>query len=271
MDKNPTNYMRTSAKLFYNHLTFDPPTYPDHSLHTHNAYELLYIVNGDVTHIVEDRKYKLKSGDLVIIPPLQFHTLQIDSGACYERYNILFDPDSHGIPSVKRMPLTLEVLNISNNRLATDIFRRLDIYFKNCDQDTFFMLLPHMLSELFYNLSTFPQIRIDESDTASPLISKALDYINKNLFTLKNVEEISAYLFVSESYFFRLFKSELHQTPKKYIMDKRLLRAQKMISEGEKPVAVCDMCGFGDYTTFYRNYTAFFGHSPSEERSVILK
>lgn len=271
MDISTRNLSWINDKLFYNHLTFDSPHGDDNDVHTHNAYELLYIVSGDVTHIIEDRKYKLKSGDLVIIPPLHYHTLQIDSSAYYDRYNILFNPEVHGVQSVKRLPQTLEVINLSGNRLAEDIFRRLDVYFKSCDAETFSMLLPHMLSELFYNLSIFPQTRTDESASASPLISKALHYINENLFTLESVEEISDHLFVSESYFFRLFKSELHQTPKKYIMDKRLLRAQKMIAEGEKPVAVCDMCGFGDYTTFYRNYTAFFGHSPSDERRMSAK
>jgi AraC-like DNA-binding protein len=47
-------------------------------------------------------------------------------------------------------------------------------------------------------------------------------------------------------------------------MEKRLLLAQKLLSAGEKATAVCEQCGFGDYTTFYRNYTSFFGQLPSE-------
>ena len=104
-----------------------------------------------------------------------------------------------------------------------------------------------------------------------PAYNGGTEIQNENLFTLNSIEDIAQHLFVSESYLFRLFKSELHQTPKKYIMDKRLLCAQKMIAEGEKPVAVCEACGFGDYTTFYRNYSAFFGHSPSDERKMSSK
>ena len=84
---------------------------------------------------------------------------------------------------------------------------------------------------------------------------------------LSDIGEIANHLFVSESYLFRLFKRELHQTPKKYIREKRLLMAQKMLSEGEKPSRVSECCGFSDYTTFYRNYTAFFGRSPRDIRS----
>ena len=253
-------------KLFYKHVTSESPKREDHCLHTHNVYELLYIVDGDVTHVIEDRKYKLKKGDLIIIRPLHYHYIQIDSSQNYERYNILFDPEKHNVQSVNLIPDNIEIINLSGNKAAEDTFQRFDFYAKSCPYETFLKFIPHMLSELFLNLSIFPQKNSEENFTSSPLITDALRYINQNLFTVQSVEEIAKHLFVSESYLFRLFKSELHQTPKKYIMDKRLLCAQKMIANGERPVTVCDTCGFGDYTTFYRNYSAFFGHSPSDEK-----
>ena len=72
---------------------------------------------------------------------------------------------------------------------------------------------------------------------------------------------------MSESFLFRLFKRELHQTPLKYIREKRLMLARKMLSEEERPTAVCTRCGFSDYTTFYRNYVGFFGCRPRSGRS----
>lgn len=255
-------------KLFYKHVITESPRREDHCLHTHNVYELLYIVSGDATHVIEDRKYKLKKGDLILIRPLHYHFIQIDSSVNYERYNVLFDPARHGVSGVELIPDNVEIINLSGNKSAEDIFHRFDFYHSNCSYETFLNFLPPMLSELFLNLSIFPQTQSDESFTSSPLITEALKYINENLFTVDSIEDIAKHLFVSESYLFRLFKSELRQTPKKYIMDKRLLCAQKMIADGEKPVTVCDACGFGDYTTFYRNYTAFFGHSPSDEKRM---
>ena len=119
---------------------------------------------------------------------------------------------------------------------------------------------------MFYNINLFPGNAYQKATTLSPIISKALKYTNENLCTVASIEEIAEHLFVSESYLFRLFQKELHQTPKKYIMEKRLLLAQKMIRDGEKPTMVCERCGFGDYTTFYRNYITFFGYSPSKKK-----
>jgi AraC-like DNA-binding protein len=103
-----------------------------------------------------------------------------------------------------------------------------------------------------------------EGARLSPLISEFLRYVNENLCSPIDIGRVADSLYVSESYLFRLFKRELHQTPLKYIREKRLMLARKMLSEGERSTAVCTRCGFSDYTTFYRNYVGFFGCPPSE-------
>ena len=145
------------------------------------------------------------------------------------------------------------------------MFRRCDLYRQGCTEEDFTRLLPHLLSELFFSLRTFSgDGPTAEGARLSPVISEFLRYINQNLCSSLDVGQIADSLYVSESYLFRLFKKELHQTPLKYIREKRLMMAKKMLSEGERPTVVCTRCGFSDYTTFYRNYVAFFGCSPSE-------
>ena len=258
------DYIWTTDKIFFKHAISEDLPCDTYSMHTHNTYELIYFLDGDATHVIEDRKYKLKKGDLILIRPFQYHFIQIDAPSRYERYDILFDSEKHSVESANKIPEDTEVINISGNSILEDIFRKCDLYYQSSDRDTFEKILSHMLSELFYNITLFPYPFDKETTTLSPLISKALKYINENLCTITGIEEISNHLFVSQTYLFRLFQKELHQTPKKYIMEKRLLLAQKMLSAGEKATSVCERCGFGDYTTFYRNYTAFLGRSPSE-------
>jgi AraC-like DNA-binding protein len=80
------------------------------------------------------------------------------------------------------------------------------------------------------------------------------------------VGEVASALFVSESYLSRLFRRELHQSPGRYIRDKRLLVARDRIAQGEHPSAVAAACGFSDYTTFWRGYKALFGTPPSVKK-----
>ncbi|MBQ5761573.1 MAG: helix-turn-helix domain-containing protein [Clostridia bacterium] len=257
------DYIFGGDNLFYKHEISDNISPDTYSMHIHGAYELFYFLDGNATHVIEDRKYKLKKHDLILIRPFQYHFIQINAPSRYERYDILFDSEKHGIDSVNLIPDSVDIINIENNATAMDIFRRCDLYHKSCSSDMFLKILSNMLSELFYNLHIFPDSHQEDSSYISPIISGALQYINENLCSLNDIGEIAEHLFISESYLFRLFKKELHQTPKQYICEKRLLKSQKLLLEGKKPTYVAEKCGFCDYTTFYRNYTARFRQSPS--------
>lgn len=259
------NYIYNSEKIIFKHKVSENLECNAYSMHVHAAYEIIYFVEGDATHVIEDRKYKLKAGDLIIIRPLRYHFIQIDSPARYERYDILFDPVRNKVEGVPLIPADVEIINIFDNPLATDVFNKFDAYKKGYDNDTFERIAPILISELLYSIGLMDSTPPSDIATASAIISGAIKYINENICTLKSVSEIASSLFVSESYLFRLFKKELHKTPKKYIMEKRLLFASKRIKNGERPLEAALSCGFSDYTTFYRNYTAYFGYPPSRK------
>ena len=260
-------FITHNNKLHYSYTISEDIECGTFSNHTHNVYELIYFLDGDATHIIEDRKYKLKKGDVILIKPLKYHFIQIDSVSRYERIVVQFDDTIHNIDGLSLMPDNIDIINIENNSSAQEIFKRLKLYSEKCSDEMLFQILPHVVSELFYSIHLFSNTFSKEFTSLSPLVSNALQYINKNLCSITDIGEVSNYLFVSESYFFRLFKKELHQSPKKYILEKRLLLAEKMLSQGEKPTAVSEKCGFSDYTTFYRNFVSFFGHSPSSEQN----
>ena len=259
-----SDYIFGSENIFFKHEISEDLPRNAYSMHIHASYELIYFLDGDATHVIEDRKYKLKKHDLILIRPYQYHFIQIDATSRYERYDILFDREKHGVDAINLLPEGVEIINIEDNAIAKDIFGKCDLYRQSCSGEVFSGILSHLLSELFYNLSVFPHALPKERSFLSPIISGALQYINENLTSLRGVREIASHLFVSESYLFRLFKKELHQSPKQYVCEKRLLLAQKMLSEGEKPSLAAERCGFSDYTTFYRNYTALFGYSPKQ-------
>lgn len=263
----PLDYTFGHDGLLYKHTVTDAPPCDAYSMHTHNLYEVLYFISGDATHVIEDRKYKLKKGDLILIRPSKYHFIQIDSSVRYERYDILFS-DRH----VEQMggiavPQDIEVINLPSGSVADGIFKRMDYYSENLDEKGFYDVLRLLIGELFFCISINVKNEAGaDFSVISPLLSKALSYINDNLFSIKNISDVAAALFVSESYLFRLFKNELKQSPKRYILNKRLLAAQNLLAAGEGASKVYEKCGFGDYTAFYRSYKSLFGYAPSEEK-----
>lgn len=259
-------YSYEGENIFYKHEISRNMQKNAYSMHSHNMYELLYFVSGDATHVIEDRKYKLKRGDLVLINPSKYHYIQIDSSCDYERYDILFNTKTKNLDRIELLDEVPEIINLEEYSMATEIIKKTDFYFKHFADKDFENILTSLLNELLYLLSVTPATeKTDAPEVTSPTISGALAYINDNLTAIESVDEIAKSCFVSESYLFRLFKKELKQTPAKYINSKKLLLAERLINEGNNPTDVYEKCGFNDYTTFYRNYCSFFNQTPSGE------
>ena len=262
-DKMEKPYTYESSTLYFKHEISKTPICETYSNHSHNLYELLYILNGDVTNVIEDRKHKLKKGDLVLIRPSKYHFIQIDSDVDYDRYDILFDEKAFDIDVISKIPEGIEVINLSKNTIAKDIFQKMDYYDSRLKKEEFASVLSLLIKELFWNLGIECKGIENDYSVVNPLLSEALKYINDNLFTLRSIEEIASSLFITESYLFQLFQRELKNSPKRYINAKRLLHAQNLLQIGKKASKIYSDCGFGDYTSFYRSYVKFFGHPPS--------
>lgn len=261
---DPNVYFEIPDLLKYNHTVRKSPSGEAFTGHSHNLYEMLYVIKGDASYVIEGKKYKLKSGDLIITRPRKYHFIQIDSAEDYERHNIIFDRKELGI-NTKILPDGLDVINVKRESIIDGIFKKLDYYAENFGEREFTAVAALLVQEIIYNLSLIEEKADSISSEISPLLSRAIAYIDKNLFKIRSISEISDALFVADSYLFRLFKKELFQTPKKYITEKRLLYAQNQIKKGKRPTEVSVECGFDDYTTFYRNYSAHFGRAPSSE------
>lgn len=257
--------MEYANSIFYNYSSRPDGDKLRVELHCHSRFELLYIVSGEMEHVVEDRKYRVKEGDLILVRPSMYHYLTQLSDQAYVRYDILFHPECVGI-DVSRLPEEMEVISLSNNPVADGLFRKLNAYQEGLPEETFAKLLEQMLYELFLNLQLFSNATHREKIFLSPILTRALAYINENLFTIADVDEVAQALYISPSNLYYLFRNALHQTPKKYITEKRLLAARRRIFAGDKPTEVYKECGFRDYTTFFRSYAARFGCAPSEDR-----
>lgn len=258
-------YRATNLNLHLARCTTASPLPGCFDKHSHSTYEILFFLNGDATEVIEDRRYKLKKLDLVLIRPNHYHYLQIDSSSEYERYIINFNPNTIDLNNILHIPAETEVWSCKHRPIILELFKRIDYYYHNLSTEGFHDLLPILLKELVYNLSintttTDPSQR----QIVHPIVSSALKEINENLFTLTSIREIAQKLYVTESYLYRIFKQELKTTPYQYITEKRLSTANSLITQGQAPTHVYRECGFQDYTTFYRAYIKRFGHAPSK-------
>ena len=123
-----------------------------------------------------------------------------------------------------------------------------------------------LIKEIFHNLALTETDVIAIPSEISPILTRALEYVNENLFTISGVEELAEGLALSQPYLFKIFKQQLKISPKQYINLKRLQYAQKMIRRGKRPNEIYFDCGFDSYVGFYKQYVKTFGYPPSKEK-----
>ena len=58
--------------------------------HSHEYYEIIFVVAGSGRYIVEGTEYDLRARTIALIPPLSYHCLDLAKGVPYERYVIHF-------------------------------------------------------------------------------------------------------------------------------------------------------------------------------------
>ncbi len=103
-----------------------------------------------------------------------------------------------------------------------------------------------------------------------PILNRGTKYISENISNPNlSVSEISAYLGISEIYLRNIFKRYMHLSPKKYITDMRMKRANILLSTTPKSVSeIGEKCGFSGVYNFCRAYKTHFGYTPTEYRRL---
>ncbi len=234
--------------------------------HSHNSYELLFILQGRGFVCIEDRRYAIAPYDLIITRPALHHYLEFDTSLSYERYNCLIVPEHPLARIAAHVSEKREVLHCIEHPTIIENFLRLGKYQKECEASVFLDLCNALLCEVLYSAKMADGALLSSPEQKSPVVERALEYINENLFTIDDVEEVANALFLAKNYFFRVFKNAMKISPKKYITSKRLLAAQQLLRAGERATSVYLRCGFSTYPAFYKRYVEFFGYAPSEER-----
>ena len=143
------------------------------SMHYHSTYELYYLEAGQREYFVEDKFFKVNSGDFVLIAPYKLHRT---GGSFAKRTIIGFSEDflkkTFSEDAVKRILNAFEKTIVSPSPEELSVLReKLRIVEKSNDETIIGLTLATLLVEL---LECKSEEIIDER------ISRVIEYINKN-------------------------------------------------------------------------------------------
>lgn len=96
------------------------------------------------------------------------------------------------------------------------------------------------------------------------------NYIDNNYDKELNLNLISRVRYVSKFHMLRLFKRHYGQTPRQYLMDKRISKAKELLKDGTSVTKACYAVGFeslGSFSTLFKTKT---GKSPNQYQKEQL-
>ena len=87
-------------------------------------------------------------------------------------------------------------------------------------------------------------------------------YIKDNLHEDLSLDHLADQLFFNKYYIAHTFKKHTGIPLRRYILQKKLEQARKLVLDGLPIIDVYKQCGFGDYSNFIRAYKKEYGISP---------
>lgn len=252
-------------------------------LHHHDYLELYFFVNSNVSYLIEGKQYDIKPYDILIIDSGTLHQPIFKDGQnAYERYVLKISPQT--VQKLSKANLDLlqafkqtseqnKIYLVSPNEtelaLLQNVFERLMSLGENTGYGAGELVLLAVKELLIYvnriYLRTVKEIGTDaEIFESSRLMDDIIVYITENLNREITMQELSEKFFISKFYLSREFKKYVGTTIHRYIVQKRLILAKKLILQGMQIKEVYKQCGFADYCNFFRAFKNEYGFTPKQ-------
>ena len=265
-----TGYLNEQFRLFH----LKDQTRKEFSYHYHDFHKVVIFISGKAAYHIEGKAYQLKPWDILLVNRHAIHRPEIDSSVPYERFILWIQNDIPWQELLKCFQkandrsYNLVRLNSALQEKMKDILFELensakpDEYGKEILTQSLFLQFMVYLNRIFLEKQ---YIFDKKSYTFDSQIASILQYINHNLKEDLSVETLSARYYVSKYHLMRKFKQETGYTLHNYIVNKRLLMARTLISNGMPVTKAAQESGFAEYSTFSRAYRKQFKTTPSEE------
>ena len=265
-DSFKIRYNRAPVAISENRDGTDTPS------HIHAEIELLYIVSGEWRVCVADRKYDVGQGDMVIVDPMDVHSLVRLSSVGASTLCICVDPlllaDANLASELISGDKTVEGYLSGSDACVSEIadyFHKLYSAVED-NLETLRLEAGAYLSLIFSRLLRLGRIvsRSSRSKKES-FSSKLLDYLSKHYMENITSEDVAQDLFYTQSYFCRLFKKQFGTSFLEYLSMYRISLAKAMLENPAIKIAeVAEAVGFMDSAYFSRCFKRLVGISPSE-------
>lgn len=229
--------------------------------HCHSLYEMIAVLEGDISVTLEGKTYRLIKNQVIIIPPLCYHTVTANIIGNYQRVTALFDHTA--IPSV----LQKNFAQINSSPILCSNSWMDDFYsvFETSPSPYYEPLVESLMTHLFYKcIQKFDNTTIN-TDT-NQFIEQIISYIDKHMLDRIVLDDLAKHTARSKSLVCHLFEKQMGIPPQQYILQKRMAYAQMQLRDGHSATSVAVELGYKSYSSFWRMYQKHYGTTPLQTK-----
>lgn len=256
--------------------------------HTHEFYEIVYVVDGFTLHSSVGRVNMLVTGDLFFVRPGEEHSYI--NAYRTKLYNFLFTSDELGselselskLPGLNVMFCGGDMENIGARLLHVGMNERHSVEsllerIKNeraTRRTGWQSMIRSYLVSFLIRYSRMYETQWDKRTHSSNdyygYIYKILSYVNDNYAHSITTSELAEITGLSPDYMARKFKQALNMSPAEYVRRFRIARAMELLYTTDTPVAqIAEQTGFSDISLFSRVFKQAVGLPPAAYRKNI--
>ena len=273
----------SDENILFTHTRTLTPNQKGFNLHMHDNFEILCPISGDATFMAEGREYAMPSGCVLLTRPTESHRLMLWSEEPYERYVLNFRAEAlraYGFDDELLRAFCEREMGERNRYLASELggvyplalFKRAEEACVGLDEREKRQVVIANIAALLCSLAVAHRCGSSADPTwqEDSIGATLLAFVNEELENDISVESAARHIHMSVSQTERIFRRITGTSLYDYVLTKRLCRARELILEGLGATEAAERCGFGDYSSFYRQYKKKMGAAPSQARTMAL-
>ena len=237
--------------------------------HFHTTYELLYFVQGDADFMLQQTRYMIRPGSLLIAKPGEYHNIVFHSEQPYDRYVMRFAPTAIYPGVLRQLEKTRSVYYVENSPIAEE-FRRMDAHLQDLPNERVKILLSIGCMNIILAHIISSQNLVQKADYEDKDLAAIVQYIDSHLTEIHSVDDIANAVHMSRSGIYKSFSKQFDTPIMSYIRTRKCMAARELLYEGMSATDVSEKLGFIHYSSFYRDYMQVFKSPPSEAAKNVL-
>lgn len=223
-----------------------------------NYYDLTFVISGKLIYTVGNKKYVLKNGDALFLPPNTKRSREAGNKPIhYISFNFSLNKDLKFNSYLLKNVINREIISL----VCTYPFSHLSELYNS--KEKCMSILNYLLYEI---------LNATKDECNNEHIAKILKYVNENINKKLSLSTAAKEVNLSKQYLAFLFKQELNTTFTAYVNDQRFMLARDLIINSDmKLEEIATNVGFENYNYFSRLFKEKFSETAVKLKNTARK